>query len=118
LASLDFELPERGQTYYFTIPRGHVVISGRPVNGQLLQRLTNFARLLALVVAALCSWWLIRKATHTRRGHIVVGVGLCIAGLILLLFGVLPIFAVAMLLGGVLVAAGRWRESAGVVRPA
>ncbi len=43
LASLDFDLPQRGTTYFFTTPRGNVEISAWPVNSRLLKQLTNFA---------------------------------------------------------------------------
>ena len=43
LASLDFDLPQRGTTYFFTTPRGNVEISAWPINSRLLKQLTNFA---------------------------------------------------------------------------
>jgi len=110
LASLDFELPQRGTTYFFTTPRGNIEISARPINSHLLQQLTNFAWLVALVVAALCGWWLVQKVTRSRRGQIVVATLLCITGPMLVVFGTLPIFGIVMILGGVLLllAAGQW----------
>jgi hypothetical protein len=102
LASLDFELPQRGTTYFFTTPRSNVEISMRPVNSRLLQQLTNFGWLLLLVVVALCSWWLVQKITRLRHVRIVLAAMLCIAGPVLIVMGILPLLGIVMILGGIL----------------
>ena len=109
LASLDFELPQRGTTYFFTTPRGNVEISAWPINSRLLKQLTNFASLVALVVAALALGWVVQKLSLTRRGRILTAAFLCIAGPLLVVLGTLPIFGVVMILGGILLLLGNGR---------
>ncbi len=67
LASLDFQLPQRGTTYYFTTPRGNVELSARPINNRLLRQLADFGQLVALVVVTLGGWWLVQQITRFGR---------------------------------------------------
>ena len=57
LSSLDFQLPERGNVFYFSTPRGEVEITVRPVESQLVQRVINLGWLLGIILAVTASPW-------------------------------------------------------------
>jgi len=61
LASLDFQLPDQGDSYYFTTPRGEVELTARLVSGDLLRRLMEIA---AVAVAALAVWFIAAVAAR------------------------------------------------------
>lgn len=111
LVSLDFELPQRGRTYYFMTPRGDVEIAMRPFEGRLLGQLQSLAALIALIVSVLVGWWLVGKLTRTHRSRVGVSVLLMLVGVGLLIGGAIPIFAIAMVLAGILLML-REREAA------
>ncbi len=104
LTSLDFELPTRGQVFYFTTPRGEVKISARPVERELGDRLANFGALLAMLLALLVAAAIARRLARTRTRRIVTIVLLCGAGLLMTLLGILPIFGIALFFGAILLA--------------
>ena len=104
LSSLDFTLPERGQVFYFTIPRGEVEITARPVSSEMSQRLANFGWLLAIIVVLLAVAAVVRRATRSRTGRVLSVVFLCGAGLMMIVLFVFPLFGLAMFFGGILLA--------------
>ncbi|MHB8953982.1 MAG: hypothetical protein ACYC4U_13515 [Pirellulaceae bacterium] len=110
LASLDFQLPQRGAVYFFTTPRGNVEISARPVDSRFLRQLGSFASLVALVALVLVGWWLVRKLATGRRGRLLAATLMGIAGTFCLVLGILPILAIVLILGGVLLLLGERRR--------
>lgn len=102
LVSLDFELPQRGEVYYFMTPRGNVEIAMRPFDGRLLAQLKSFAALAAMILATLVGWWLVQKMTRSHRSRLGVATLLVLLGIGCLVGGVVPIFAIVMILGGIL----------------
>lgn len=102
LASLDFDLPQRGTAFYFTTPRGNVEITARPVERRHLERSANLARLLALLAIAGCTAVVARRIAGRRALRIATAIGLALLGLLSLLLTILPLFGIALLLGGLL----------------
>ena len=105
LASLDFRLPERGQAFSFTTPRGQIEITARPVGIDLVTRLMGLAGLAAVILIV---WVATRKPAreaYTRLFSTVAsGVLVAILGLASLITGVLPIAGLVMLVGGIALA--------------
>jgi len=56
IASLDVDLPRQGVEYQFTTPRGELVITARAVSGDMLNRLGQLGRVLALLVVVAIAW--------------------------------------------------------------
>jgi hypothetical protein len=108
LASLDFQLPERGEVYRFTVPRGQIEIKARPVADELVRRILGGAGLVAaLVVIWLATRPAARRFWRQLADRPLVAVGLGVLGLASLVTGILP--GLGLLL--VLLAAGlglRW----------
>jgi hypothetical protein len=102
LVSLDFQLPQRGHAYYFMTPRGDVEIAMRPFNHRLLGQLQSLAAMVALIVSVLVGWWIVSKLTRTHRSRLGVSVLLMLVGVGLLVGGAVPIFAIVMILAGIL----------------
>ncbi len=110
LASLDFELPQRGQEFFFTTPRGEVTITARPLRDELRERLVNLLWLLGMVLALLLIAAVVRRLTHSRTGRIVSVCILCGIGLLMVLMLTFPLFGLAMFFGGILLAVDGWRR--------
>jgi hypothetical protein len=104
LASLDFELPTRGQVFFFKTPRGEVEITARPVKREFSNRLLNLGLLLGMLVALGIATAVFRRVSQSRVGRIVSVLVLCGAGLVMMLFMVFPIFGLAMFFGSILLA--------------
>ncbi len=104
LASLEFELPHRGQTFYFTTPRGNVTISARPLRRELSQRLVNFLWLVGILAALVVIVAVVRRISGSRAGRIASVVLLCGVGLLMIILLTFPLFGVAMFFGGILLA--------------
>ncbi len=100
LASLDFQLPERGTLYCLTTPQDKVEITAREVSDDLLRRLAGIA---IVAVAALIAWFLI---SLVRRGSLARLTGptgstlLICLGLLSLFCGVLPVVGLAAVVAG------------------
>jgi hypothetical protein len=103
LASLDLDIPERGVAYYFTTPGKEVTITARPITNDLVQRAVNFAWLFGIAVGLGIIFDVTRRLAQSRRGLIIGAVVLMIAGMAMLLTGVLPLFALVLILGGILI---------------
>lgn len=64
LASLDAELPMRGQGFFFTTPGGAVELTAQSISVETLDRLAMIGQ---IAVAALIVWWLARKLLRTDQ---------------------------------------------------
>ena len=101
LASLDFELPADTNLYdlyRFTTPRGDAELTARTVSNRTVERLES---LLGLGIACLLVWGvcaLIRRGVLAWFARPVGAVILLLAGLLLLCSGVLPVYALLLLL--------------------
>jgi hypothetical protein len=105
LASLDFTLPERGQEFNFTTPRGQIEIEARPVAQTLLARLTGLAILGAVIVLV----WLVgrkpaRDFWRLLFSTVASGIVLAVIGLVSLISGFLPLAGLALLVIGIALA--------------
>jgi hypothetical protein len=107
LTSLEFELPQRGTPYYFTTPRGNVTLAARPLDTRITHRVTSILGLAAVAAGAWLLWRFARRMTSSRRRRVVAGVLVCLAGVLLLLLVGLPVYGLALVLGGVLVMLGQ-----------
>jgi hypothetical protein len=64
LASLDAELPMRGQGFFFTTPGGAVELTAQSISVETLDRLAMIGQ---IAVGALIVWWLARKLLRTDQ---------------------------------------------------
>ncbi|MCU0878555.1 MAG: hypothetical protein MUF06_12280 [Pirellulaceae bacterium] len=108
LASLDFKLPERGEVYLFTVPRGQIEIKAWPVAHELVRRILGGA---GLIVAVVLIWLATRPAARRFWRQLVdqplLAICLGVLGLASMVTGVLPGLGLVL----VLLAAGlgvRW----------
>ena len=104
LASLDIELPELDrfyQVYRFTTPRGETKISARATSQRLM---SDFGRLGIVAVIFAVIFGLIHLARTGRFAWLAQPAGsttLICVGLLALLIGILPLFALVALVAGV-----------------
>jgi hypothetical protein len=101
LASLDFDLPEGGVLYSFTMPRGDARVSARAVPAELPQRGGE----LAIVAAAALVLWIFGRSIARGRFAWLATMGgaavLVVLGLLSLLIGIFPVVGlIAILVGG------------------
>lgn len=115
LASLDVDMPQRGEEFLFTTPRGDLEITARAVDARLVDRGLRLATVLAGIAAVWLVWGL-AAATWGRLGIQLGGVLLLLTGLLSLVTLVLPVLGlVAAAVGGTLVVATvrqRWFAAA------
>ncbi len=105
LASLDFTLPERGQEFNFTTPRGQIEIEARPVAQTLLARLIGLTIVGAVIVLV---WLIARKPARDfwrmLFSTMASGVVLAVIGLVSIVSGFLPLAGLALLVIGLALA--------------
>lgn len=115
LASLDVDMPQRGEEFLFTTPRGDLEITARAVDARLVDRGMRLAQVLAGIAAAWLAWGL-AAAAWGRLGVQLGGVLLLLTGVLSLVTLVLPVLGlVAAAVGGTLVVATvrqRWFAAA------
>lgn len=100
LASLDVELPERGQLFLFTTPRGDVEITARAVDQKTMNRSLNAAWLGGLLVVLSIVAWVVRKLTSESAGMAILGGLLLLVGVTSFLIGYWPWIGALMALTG------------------
>jgi hypothetical protein len=101
LASLQVEIPVRGQVFYFTTPRGDVEVTARAVSRRSLDNVRYLV--IALVVAALAviAYRVVgREGFAVSRGRMLARAAV-IAGTICIVIGFLPILGVVLALAGI-----------------
>jgi hypothetical protein len=102
LASLDVDLPERGQEFLFTTPRGDIAITAQAISAPLVdrgQRLLVLAiGVVVLLVAGKLLCWI---ATRVRQS-LLLYVLLLLLGLFSLLGGLFPIAGLLLLIASTL----------------
>jgi hypothetical protein len=100
LASLDVELPSRGQEYFFTTPRGEVQIVAYGISQPHTSRLTQ---LLAIALGAVVLYLLVlvlRRAVPVLLRTIAGAVLLILLGLLSLIAMTFPVFGLVVLVIG------------------
>lgn len=100
LASLDVRLPQRGVAYLFTTPRGDIEIEARAVAVTLLDKLSRMAWAIGLVVVMGSTYRLLRYRRLSDVIGRVTATVLIVAGLVLLLLGLVPLLALAAIILG------------------
>ena len=100
LASLDFQLPQRGQLYQFITPRGEVEITAQAVSSNMM---TKLQRLAIALVAILAIGFALRLARQDGVGPLggpgAITLMICL-GVLSVLTGVLPIAGLVLFLSG------------------
>ncbi|QDV24369.1 hypothetical protein [Aureliella helgolandensis] len=97
-ASLDVELPNRGQTFLFTTPGGELHLTAQSVPWEILGRFLAVVLILITVCIALYACSRLLQFTAKRTGLRLVTVSLTLVGLGSLLLGLLPVYGGACLL--------------------
>ncbi|QDU31570.1 hypothetical protein ETAA8_67290 [Anatilimnocola aggregata] len=108
LASLEIKLPERGQVFLFTTPRGAIEITAQPVSWDLIRRWSSLAILAAviavgLIVYRICRQLPVRRATGTMAFAILLILG----GLLSIILQVLPVVGLLLLIAGIVLVVRR-----------
>ena len=101
LASLDFELPERGRLYRFTTPRGDMELAARAVSTAWLARLGGLAVIVGLVLAGYGFARVARRRTFSGLRSRTAAALLAVLGVLSLVSGLLPILGLACLVIGI-----------------
>jgi hypothetical protein len=105
LASLDVAIPQRGRIYHFTTPRGDIEITARSIPVTVLSRLYGLVAILAAtsLIAALTTrharrlWTLLANST-------IAGLLLILLGLLSIILGLFPIAGLLSIAGGIIIA--------------
>ena len=105
LVSLDVEMPQRGQEFLFTTPRGDLSITARAVDATLVDRGLRLAYVSSGLVAVWLGWAL-AVAAWRRLGVRAGGLVLLLTGVVSVVTLVLPVVGlIAAVVGGTLVVA-------------
>jgi hypothetical protein len=75
----------------------------RPITNDLVQRAVNFAWLFGIAIGLGIIFAVTRRLAQSRRGLTIGAVALMIVGIGMLVTGVLPLFALVLMLGGILI---------------
>jgi autotransporter-associated beta strand protein len=101
LASLDFELPERGRLYRFMTPRGEAELAAQAVSTAWLARLGSLSAIGVLVLVVYGFARVARRTSFSGLRTRTAAVLLALLGLFSLLVGVLPLAGLACLVIGI-----------------
>jgi hypothetical protein len=96
LASLDFELPVRGEVYNFITPRGDIAITADAVRSGLLVKLLHLGIALAALLVFGYAVHLVRQGRLGLLGGQAATTLMLIVGAVGMLIGILPIAAAAL----------------------
>ncbi len=109
LASMDIEIPLDGAEYYFTTPRGKVEITARPVSQSLVSRLWGIGGLIVVLIALrIVTRPALVRVYRYVAATLTFAIVLSAAGLVSMVFGILPLAGLmAALVGGGLIVR-RW----------
>ena len=101
LASLDFELPEGGQVYYFIAPRGQIEITANALSDGFLAKLGYLAAALAGILLLAGLLRVIRRGGMNWLSKPPAAVLMVCLGVLSMVFGVLPMAGAILFLLGV-----------------
>ncbi|MCY2988693.1 MAG: hypothetical protein NTY19_12605 [Planctomycetota bacterium] len=99
--SLDVDLPERGQEFLFTTPRGDIAITAQTVSTSLVERLWRLLGLAAAILTLVLAYQLARFSGPRLLGSIVGNVFLLLVGFLSLVIGIFPVAGLLLILIGV-----------------
>jgi hypothetical protein len=100
LASLDVELPSRGQEFFFTTPRGEVQIVAYGVSQPHISRLTQLLAVALGVVVLYVLYRILLRVVPTVLRTIAGAVLLILLGLLSLIAMTFPVFGLVALVVG------------------
>ncbi len=101
LASLDFQLPEGGQVYYFSAPRGKIEITAVAVRDGFLAKLGYLAAALVAVIVIASTLRALRRGRMRWFGSPpAIALMVCL-GTLSMVFFVLPVLGAILFLIGV-----------------
>jgi len=110
LASLDVEIPIRGQAYFFTTPRGKVEITTRAVSGRFIVNAGYIVLVLLVVLVGVLAYRCLRDGQIIQRHAVASATTAIVVGAIMLLTGCLPVAGALLLLAGLLIRVRQWRQ--------
>jgi hypothetical protein len=112
MASLDVELPMRGQEFLFSTPGDSVTLSARGVSKNITDRAINIAIAVAAVVACLIAARIFRATVSRVWSRRLLIAALLLVGVASLMSGVLPVYGLASLILAIVWTVSNWRASA------
>lgn len=111
MASLDVDMPQRGQEFLFATPRGDARLSVQGMSQSAYQRILTIAGLLVAMVLINFLYRLLHAITNRTWGARVLAVSLMIVGVMSLLAGYLPIYGGVAILFAIIVATTRRNDA-------
>jgi hypothetical protein len=102
LASLDVELPLRGQLFRFSTPGGDMQIRASAASLRLVEGAERLGAVAALVVLVWVAWRVVRRGSFGPAARRTASTVLLALGAIGVLFGVFPVAGVAAILVGLI----------------
>jgi hypothetical protein len=101
MASLDVVIPQRGQVFKFTMPRGDIQITARPVSQPLVDSLLRIAGVLAAVGVLVALRRFLKRRQFGPSARRAAAATLIVLGFIGLLLGIFPLAGLAMFVIGI-----------------
>lgn len=119
LASLDVDIPIRGQVYFFTTPRGKAEITARAVSRGFLSNLGYLVVALVIVGVAVACYRAMGQKAFTCCSSRRSAVAMILLGLVAVIVGFLPVAGLlAVVVGLILLVRTRSRAAARLPEPA
>jgi hypothetical protein len=103
MASLDVELPERGDVFRFTTPRGDVDVAASAASKPLIEGLERVGGVAALIIVVLVVRRWLRGRSFDVRTLSVASTALIVLGVIGMMVGIVPVAGLAATVAGVAV---------------
>jgi hypothetical protein len=101
MASLDVAIPQRGQVFKFTMPRGDIQVTARPVSQTLVDSLLRIAGVLAAIGVLVALRRFLKRRQFGPSAHRAAAVTMIVLGLVGLFVGILPLAGLVMLAIGI-----------------
>jgi hypothetical protein len=118
LASLDIAIPQRGNAFLFTMPRGDIEITAVPASRDLLFRLTKLGIIAALIAAGVILYRIFSQlSVRQATGTFAFAILLMLVGFMSLLANVLPYFGGILFLVGLVLLVLRLIYKRNVMQP-
>lgn len=111
MSSLDVEMPERGQEFLFSTPRGDAKLSMQGISQSVYQRLQTVVGLVIAIAIISLVYRTLRAIAQRTWGARLLAIGLMIGGVISLLSGYLPLYGCLAILLAIIIATARRIET-------
>jgi hypothetical protein len=108
LASLDIEIPIRGQEFLFTTPGNEIELTARSFSKSLTQRLTDIGIALGVLIGIWVVARIVRAIASYSNGRRFLIAMLAIASVISMVFGAFPVYGLLGIILAIALAISQW----------